>query len=226
MAVIVQFMEQRAGTSFDKMYYVTAEKSASSVQYRDHFYEQLYDLGFEIDIRGFKGKQAFCPNKECNMHRCGFNIQVQAEVDIAIVMKAMQHFARQQLSELTLLAGDGDFRDLVAYLKEENRKVNVFSYEDSHNEKLHKNSSQGYFLDGIWQHFSVPVQKPQNPEDHQSPAKNDPTLIEKLSTQSRPFQTNIVDVAPNQYKQPSHNEVWPKNQATKDNNMVSHPEQT
>ena len=48
-------------------------------------------LGFEVDIRTFKGKQVFCPNKQCNVSKSGFNLQVQAEVDVAIVMKAMQH---------------------------------------------------------------------------------------------------------------------------------------
>ena len=73
-------------------------------------------LGFTVDIRKFKGKQVYCPNKTCSIHKAGFNLQVQAEVDVAIVMKAMEHLYNDQLDHLTLLAGDGDFRDLSLFL--------------------------------------------------------------------------------------------------------------
>ena len=91
MRVLVAYMEQLAHTDFDYKYYITAEKSESSAWYREGFYEQLSSLGFKIDIRKFKGKQVFCPNKECTISKKGFNLQVQAEVDVAIVMKAMEH---------------------------------------------------------------------------------------------------------------------------------------
>jgi len=48
-------------------------------------------MGFTVDIRTFKGKQVFCTNKNCHLSKNGFNLQVQAEVDVAIVMKAMEH---------------------------------------------------------------------------------------------------------------------------------------
>ena len=98
----------------------------------------MSELGFEVDIRTFKGKQAFCPNKQCNVSKSGFNLQVQAEVDVAIVMKAMQHAYKDQLSSLSLLAGDGDFRDLCQFLTQTAQKdVHIFSYKDSHNATLH-----------------------------------------------------------------------------------------
>eukprot|EP00353_Schmidingerella_taraikaensis_P007275 CAMPEP_0185584756 /NCGR_PEP_ID=MMETSP0434-20130131/33985_1 /TAXON_ID=626734 ORGANISM="Favella taraikaensis, Strain Fe Narragansett Bay" /NCGR_SAMPLE_ID=MMETSP0434 /ASSEMBLY_ACC=CAM_ASM_000379 /LENGTH=81 /DNA_ID=CAMNT_0028204691 /DNA_START=393 /DNA_END=638 /DNA_ORIENTATION=- len=69
----------------------------------------------------------------------------------------MEHVYKDQLGELTLLAGDGDFRDLVLFLNEKAaKKVHVFSYEDSHNSQLHANSTQGFFLDSLWDHISVP----------------------------------------------------------------------
>ena len=74
---------------------------------------------------------------------------------MAIVMKAMEHAYNNELTELTLLAGDGDFRDLVVFLKERaGKKVHVFSYQDSHNSTLHASSTQGFFLDGLWEHIS------------------------------------------------------------------------
>ena len=118
----------------------------------------MSSLGFSVDIRTFKGKQVYCPNKQCHVSKSGFNLQVQAEVDVAIVMKAMEHAYKDQLSSLSLLAGDGDFRDLCQFLTQKAEKnVQIFSYRDSHNATLHQNSSRGHFLDDIWQHISKPM---------------------------------------------------------------------
>ena len=118
----------------------------------------MQELGFTIDIRHFKGKKVFCTNKECSMHKTGFNLQVQAEVDVAIVMKAMEHVYKNELSSLTLLAGDGDFRDLCEFMTQTaNKNVHIMSYKDSHNTLLFQNSTSGHFLDDIWEHISVPI---------------------------------------------------------------------
>lgn len=91
MNIVLEYMQQINHTEFDYKYYITAEKGESSVWYRKAFYEQISALGFTVDIRKFKGKQVFCTNKQCNNSKNGFNLQVQAEVDVAIVMKAMEH---------------------------------------------------------------------------------------------------------------------------------------
>ena len=83
---------------------------------------------------------------------------MQAEVDVAIVMKAMEHVYKNELSSLTLLAGDGDFRDLCEFMTQTaNKNVHIMSYKDSHNTLLFQNSTSGHFLDDIWEHISVPI---------------------------------------------------------------------
>lgn len=44
-----------------------------------------------VDIRTFKGKNVFCPMRSCPYSSVGtgFQIKVQQEVDVAIVMKVM-----------------------------------------------------------------------------------------------------------------------------------------
>ena len=59
---------------------------------------------------------AYCPNKTCIQHRQGFDVTVQSEVDVTIVMKVMQTVFHNQLNQLVLLAGDGDFRDMVGFI--------------------------------------------------------------------------------------------------------------
>ena len=50
-------------------------------------YNALKIAGFNVDIRKFKNKTVVCDKSTC-MNK--FNVPVQAEVDIAIVMKAMK----------------------------------------------------------------------------------------------------------------------------------------
>lgn len=173
MNIILEYMQQINHTEFDYKYYITAEKGESSVWYRKAFYEQISALGFTVDIRKFKGKQVFCTNKQCNNSKHGFNLQVQAEVDVAIVMKAMEHVYQDQLSSLTLLAGDGDFRDLCTFLKQKaDKDVFIFSYKGSHNNLLHKSSTMGYFLDGLWNHISLPIAQMDCQSAQFTPGKN------------------------------------------------------
>ena len=70
--MIVEYMEQLTKSQFDLKYYITAEKSESSAWYREGYYEQLSSLGIIVDIRKFKQKQVFCPNKDCDKSKSGF----------------------------------------------------------------------------------------------------------------------------------------------------------
>ena len=108
-----------------------------AILYRRNFYENLEKNGFRCDIRNFKGKKVFCPNKTCKINKNGFTLQMQEQVDVAIVMKAMELAYKQELDSLTLVAGDGDFRDCVEFLtKTAKKKVSIFAYEASFNETL------------------------------------------------------------------------------------------
>ena len=81
-----------------KKVFVTAECSKSSKEARSKFYTNLENNGFEVDIRGTKKKKVFCPSGQkimnmtmstCKYSKQGFEISVQSEVDVAIVMKVM-----------------------------------------------------------------------------------------------------------------------------------------
>lgn len=74
MSILISYMEQLTNVQYGKKYYMTAEKGESSVWHRKSFYEQLNGLGFEIDIRKFKGKRVECPEENCPRSKTGFNI--------------------------------------------------------------------------------------------------------------------------------------------------------
>jgi uncharacterized LabA/DUF88 family protein len=74
-------------------------------------------------------------------------------------MKAMKIAFSNQLDMLVLIAGDGDFKDMVEFLTETlYKKVWVFGYKSSLSASLHEKASPGcvIFLDEIWEQLSLP----------------------------------------------------------------------
>lgn len=85
---------------------------------------------------------------------------MQEQVDVAIVMKAMELAYTNELDSLTLVAGDGDFRDCVEFItKTVQKKVSIFGYKSSFNESLTSVATPGctFKLDDIWEHISEPI---------------------------------------------------------------------
>ena len=106
-------------------HYVTSDNDQGK---RKPMYNALKKQGIHIDTRNFKKKTAYCPNKQCNFSK-GHAITMQAEVDVAIVMKAMKSAILDQIDTLVLVAGDGDFRDLIEFFTTTlHKKVVVFGW--------------------------------------------------------------------------------------------------
>ncbi len=92
IAILVEYIRDRTGgLILTQRHFVTAEKDSQSIlQRQTTLYNGLKKNNISVDIRGFKKKQVWCPNKECQHSQKAFEIQVQQEVDVAIVMKAMK----------------------------------------------------------------------------------------------------------------------------------------
>lgn len=61
---------------------------------------------------------------------------------------------------MVLIAGDGDFKDMVEFFTETlYKKVWIFGYKSSLSASLHEKASPGcvFFLDDIWEAISIPV---------------------------------------------------------------------
>jgi len=101
-------------------------------------YFSLKDANFNIDVRTFKGKKAYCPEKKCHYSKDGFDIRVQQEVDVAIAMVPIKCIhTHPNLRTLVLLAGDGDFKDMVEFMRDtHNVKVIVACWAASINHNL------------------------------------------------------------------------------------------
>jgi hypothetical protein len=75
-------------------------------------------------------------------------------------MKAMKIAFYNQLESLVLIAGDGDFKDMVEFFTEQlYRKVWIFGYKSSLSASLHEKATPGcvFFLDDIWEMISIPI---------------------------------------------------------------------
>jgi len=83
---------------------------------------------------------------------------MQAEVDVAIVMKVMNLAFHQKLDCLVLLAGDGDFRDMVSFVTETlYKRAFIVGYKGSISPSLIEKATPGciIYLDDIWPDIST-----------------------------------------------------------------------
>ena len=120
-------------------------------------YRSLNDANFKIDVRTFKGKKAFCPEQTCHYSKKGFDIRVQAEVDVAIAMVPVKVIhEHSDLKVVLLLTGDGDFHDMVDFMqKTHGVKVVVVSWKGTVNQSLEKMCTGMIWLDEIWDQISI-----------------------------------------------------------------------
>lgn len=128
-------------------------KSAES---RTKLYQSIAKNGYQLDLRDFKCKKAYCPDKKCRYNQ-GFDTRVQREVDVAIAMKPIKSLqANPNLDVVVLFAGDGDFYDMVEYfVKTLGKKVYVVGWSASMSGDLVKMCTEVCYLDAIWLELST-----------------------------------------------------------------------
>lgn len=82
-------------------------------------------------------------------------MQVQAEVDVAIAMRPIKSIrANPNVKAVILLTGDGDFNDMVEYIKGERVKVFVTCWSVCISRSLRALADDIFFLDHIWSDLS------------------------------------------------------------------------
>ena len=95
---IIAYIEQKTEQSMTHRHMVTAEMNHIGKQMRKDMYNAFRENAISVDIRGTKTKKVCCPSssnnqsaneKVCPYSRKPFDVPMQAEVDVAIVMKVM-----------------------------------------------------------------------------------------------------------------------------------------
>lgn len=84
-------------------------------------------------------------------------------------MKAVKLAFSNQLNTLILIAGDGDFKDMVEFIRESLFKnVWIFGYKENLSPALYEKASPDcvVYLDEIWDKISIPAGKYSDASDY------------------------------------------------------------
>ena len=151
LKIMKEFIQTKINRKISEAHWITAEDNIETAMYHKNLYETIVKNGFKLDIRDFKRKKAYCPNKDCQ-HNKGFDTKVQREVDVAIAMRPVKSlYENPNLDVVVLLAGDGDFLDMVEFFTQTLRKkVYVVAWSASIGIYLKEKCTDVFYLDAIW----------------------------------------------------------------------------
>ena len=139
-----------------------------------------------VSIRGFKPKDVWCTEKNCNCKHSKpdksvpatkDNVKVKAnvskEVDVALGVYPIFYKAMNpKLSTVVLVSGDGDLIDCVRRLKRMGVKTYVAAWSFSLNADLEKEANEKIYLDEIFQAISKPKVAKEEEKSNQSVVTN------------------------------------------------------
>lgn len=123
------FLEEQNGSPFIESYYLNSTPNPPT-DAQDSFHTWLKSApprGPRMRVKLYKLKDIRCECPSCS-HR--FDRQTQKGVDVGIATLTVKLASQNQYDRLVLSAGDGDFEDAIAYVKEELHKqfwLNGFS---------------------------------------------------------------------------------------------------
>lgn len=103
----------------------------ADMQDEDSFFEALENIGFEVRS---KNLQVFYGGSK------------KGDWDVGIAMDAIR--LSSKLDTIVLVSGDGDFVDLVQYLKSHGVRVEVMAFGKSASQKLREECDRFYEMDG------------------------------------------------------------------------------
>lgn len=71
---LIKYIQDKTGYELTQRHFVTSEKDSQSIALRQNTYNSLKKNSISVDIRGFKKKQAWCPNKSCPHSQKAFDV--------------------------------------------------------------------------------------------------------------------------------------------------------
>ena len=126
-----------------------------------------------VSIRGFKPKDVWCKEENCDCihskpdksvaatkHNVKVKANVSKEVDVALGVYPVYYKAKHpELSTVVLVSGDGDLIDCVRRLRDLKVTTYVAGWSFSLNAELAKEADSKIFLDEIFETISRPKAK-------------------------------------------------------------------
>lgn len=98
------------------------------------FEEKLQSIGYTLKIR-----------ESVKIFKSRRPIYKQTNHDVNITIDCLDRI--NIFDKWILMSGDGDFADLAAYLKKKRKKVEIWSFEESHNAMLEPYADKMKFID-------------------------------------------------------------------------------
>lgn len=99
-----------------------------------------------VKLYKLKDMHNMCPN--CSHH---FDRQVQKGVDVGVATLILKLASQNQYDRLILLAGDGDFEDAIAFVKEElHKELWIGGFNGSLSADLQSYADNVIWLDDVW----------------------------------------------------------------------------
>ena len=144
----IDFIKSNFETSSIKVFYYTAYPAEGTRNYsldgKHRFFTFLKKgLGFEVRKKELK---------RINITDChGESIKEKGDMDVEITIDAIHHLSKYDIA--IFFTGDSDFLALVSYLKNNNKKIFIFSSQNNISEEL-RTGGDGYSdvlkIDNIW----------------------------------------------------------------------------
>ncbi|KAK3232724.1 hypothetical protein CYMTET_56942 [Cymbomonas tetramitiformis] len=141
-------LQQRRAYKFQHMHYVDAEPPAENEMARAVFDARMKSV-MQLGISTSKArmKEIKYWSKGCESSK-----RIQADADARIVTKIMSLVAQNELEELCLVTGDGDFEECLNYIKNtSHKKVTLVSFKVSLSPLIQQHAHEWWFLDDWWE---------------------------------------------------------------------------
>ena len=145
-----QELETRNGGTFYESYYLNSTPNPPTDQ-QDGFHTWLKSAPpggpkFRVQLYKLKDFHVVCPKCSNTFER-----QVQKGVDVGIATLLAKLGSRGKFDRVILLAGDGDFEDVIDYVKSElDKEVWIAGYPNSVSTDLQSYSEQMVWISDFW----------------------------------------------------------------------------
>ena len=144
----IKFIQQEFKASFVKVFYYTAYPAEGTRNYSldgKHKFFTFLKKGLGIEVRKKELKRIPVIDEH------GESIKEKGNMDVEITIDALHHLEKYQTA--IFFTGDSDFLALVVYLKNNGKKVFIFSSQNNISEEL-RTGGDGYSdvlkIDDIW----------------------------------------------------------------------------
>lgn len=143
-------LERLNGSVFSESFYLNSSPNPPT-DAQDGFHTWLKTAppnGPKMRVKLYKLKDVHNTCPSCSHH---FVRQVQKGVDVGIATLIVKLASQNQYDRLLLLAGDGDFEDAIAYVKEElHKEIWIGGFNGSLSADLQSYANNVLWLDDIW----------------------------------------------------------------------------